>query len=70
MVLLKRKLYFFQGSRGDPTFSGGGGVQLFPGCDFRRGVPKPLIPPSGSAHGTGTCTSQESGTVYPGNEPM
>ena len=28
----------------------------------------PPIPPSGSAHGTGTCTSQETGTVYPGNE--
>ena len=31
-------------------------------CDF------PVGGPSGSAHGTGTCASQETGTVYPGNE--
>ena len=59
----------------------GGGVQLFPGvgvqklipiethitCDFPKGGSRPLSP-SESAHGTGTCTSQETGTVYPGNE--
>ena len=47
----------FQGSRGGPTFSRGGGVQLFPGgsnclypiathitCDFPGGVRTPLTP--------------------------
>ena len=51
----------FQGSRGGPTFSRGGGVQLFPGgsnslfpiethitCDF-PGESGPPVPPSGSA---------------------
>ena len=52
--------YLFQGSRGGPTFSRGGGVQLFPGggsnclfpiethitCDFPGvGGPDPLSPP-------------------------
>ena len=26
-----KEIYHFQGSRGGPTFSRGGGVQLFPG---------------------------------------
>ena len=57
------------------------GGQLFPGegvqmlipietyitCVFPKGGLDPYTP-SGSAHGTGTCTSQETGTVYPGNE--
>ena len=47
----------FQGSRGGPTFSGGGGVQLFPGgfnclypiethitCDVPGGPDPPLDP--------------------------
>ena len=30
--MVKKKTFIFQGSRGGPTFSGGGGgVQLFPG---------------------------------------
>ena len=57
--------YHFLGSRGGPTFSKGGGVQLFPGgggsnclfpvethkpCDFPGGGSgTPVPPPSGSA---------------------
>ena len=51
--------YHFQGSRGGPTFSRGGGVQLFPGwgvpiaytyrkyitCDFPGEVRTPAPPP-------------------------
>ena len=71
MVLLQRKLYFSKDPEGIQHFlgGGGGGVQLFPGCDFPGGS-ETSNPPSGSAHGTGTCTSQESGTVYPGNEAL
>ena len=70
MVLLQRKLYFSK----DPGGSNGGGVQmLIPiethiTCDFPGGSGPPI--PLSSAHGTGTCTSQESDTVYPGNEAM
>ena len=65
MVLLPI-LILYQGSRGGPLFSrgGGGGVKLFPGgvqilislethvrtCYFPGGCPVPLSP-SGSAHG-------------------
>ena len=37
-------------------------------CDFPKGGGLDPYPPSESAHGTDTCTSQETGTVYPGNE--
>ena len=60
---ITEKSILFQGSRGGPTFSGGGGGQLFPGgfqmlisienhitCDFPGGCLNPLSP-SGSAHG-------------------
>ena len=57
--LLQRKLYFPKHPEGGPTFSRGGGVQLFPGgggpnanfykthitCDFSGEGPKLLIPP-------------------------
>ena len=62
--LISKKTIIFQGFRGGPTFSrgGGGGVQLFPGgstclfpiethitCDFPEGVRTPCPPPpSGS----------------------
>ena len=64
MVLLQRKLYFFQGTRGGLTFprGGGGGPTFSRGgvliiifkethitCDFLGGS-GPQIPPSGSAH--------------------
>ena len=62
----------FRGGGGSPTFQRGGGVQLLNSmethitCDFPGRVWTPF--PSGSAHGTDTCTSQEAGTVYPGNK--
>ena len=57
-----KEIYFFQGSRGGPTFSrGGGGSNFFQGgsnclfpiethitCDFPGGSGTP-VPPSGSA---------------------
>ena len=45
---ITEKTILFLGSRGDPTFSGGGGggvVQLFPGCDFPLGGGGGVIPP-------------------------
>ena len=57
---------------GGSNFSEGGGVQLLISmethitCDFTGRVWTTF--PSGSAHGTNTCTAQEAGTVYPGNE--
>ena len=77
MVLLLRKtiLILYQGSRGGPLFSRGGGVKLFPGgggglnanffrnsCTyllFSRGGPDPLSP-SGSAH----WQCHHNGTIY------
>ena len=81
MVLLQRKHTFprtqswsniFLGVGGGSNFSEGGGVQLLISmethitCDFPGRVSTPF--PSGSAQGTDTCTSQEAGTVYPGNK--
>ena len=64
--------HFPGGKGGGSNFSVGGGVQLLISmethitCDFPGRVWTPF--PSGSAHGTDTCTSQEAGTVYPGNK--
>ena len=61
--------------RGGGGGGGGGGSNFFQGgpnakfyrthitCDFPGWGPDHLSLPSGSAHDTGTCTSQESGTV-------
>ena len=71
---ITEKTILFQGSRGVQQGGGGGGVQMLISiethitCDFPGGSGPPI--PLSSAHGTGTCTSQESGTVYPGNEAM
>ena len=37
-------------------------------CDFPGGGVRNPLSHSGSTHGTDTCTSQETGTVYPGYE--
>ena len=81
MVLLQRKHTFlriqswsniFPGGGGGSNILEGGGVQLLSSmethitCDFPGRVWTPF--PSGSAHGTDTCTSQEAGTVCRGNE--